>query len=402
MHRQYLATCFVIAVSIASVMIALPVCEGKEDSPGFSVRKNEVSFTDGSALLQGTVFLPEIKANVPGVVILGGAERGPRNPYKEGMAAFFASNGIAALIYDSPGTGRSTGNALLQTKDDRVREAANALHFLCAQEGVNAKEVGIWGISEGANIALLAAARERSAAFAISISSALGVSPVEISRFRIEMTGHELGLARDDISRALVLEEILYELFSGADMAEWRLVKMKTKSWPDEPWSELIDAVNNSRRAQSPQERQEILETLRRVMMPWKEELWFELAVVDVRRFSQIFTLDAARFFAFLEKNPWAQGDWNDHLRAMGDMADLRCPVLALWGEKDNFLPPQRSAATLKRLLVRGGQDLTVEIIPRASHTMTYSGSNDFAGGYTSLMVDWLKARFGIPSPGDE
>lgn len=221
MHRQYLAACFVMAVSIASVMIALPVCEGKEDSPGFSVRKNEVSFTDGSALLQGTMFLPELKANVPGVVILGGAERGPRNPYKEGMAAFFASNGIAALIYDSPGTGRSTGNALLQTKDDRVREAANALHFLCAQDGVNAKEVGIWGISEGANIALLAAARER-------------------------------------------------------------------------------------------------------------------------------------------------------------------------------------SAATLKRLLVRGGQDLTVEIIPRASHTMTYSGSNDFAGGYASLMVDWLKARFGIPSPGDE
>jgi len=316
------------------------------------------------------------------------------------MAAFFAQGGIAALIYDSPGTGESTGNAILQTKDDRVREAAAALRFLCTREDVRPKEVGIWGISEGANTALLAAARDRTAAFVISVSSAWGVSPMEISRFRIEMTGHELGIAREDIQKALVLEEILYEFLSGAGMAEWRLVKMKTRGWPDEPWDELIDVVKNSRQAQTPQEKQGIQGTLRRVLMPWKDEPWFKLAVVDVRRFEQIFSLDTARFFVSLEKGPWAQGDWNDQLRTIGDLADLRCPVLALWGEMDNFLPPHRSAATLKRFLAMGDHDLTVEIIPKASHVMTYSGSDDFAGRYPGLMLDWLKARFAMPLAG--
>lgn len=128
------------------------------------------------------MFVPAVARDCPGVVNLGGAERGPRTHYKRKLASRFASQGIAALIYDSPGSGRSAGNALMQTKQDRVREALAAHDFLGEQAGIDRGRVGIYGLSEGAGIALLAAAEKPEVAFALPFSGGLGIPPLEQSR----------------------------------------------------------------------------------------------------------------------------------------------------------------------------------------------------------------------------
>ena len=102
----------------------------------------EVEFENDSAVLRGRVFIPDGKTDVPGVVILGGSERGPQTSMKRRLARRFADAGIAALIYDSPGTGSSTGNAMLQTRDGRADEALAALRCLSEQESVRADQVG--------------------------------------------------------------------------------------------------------------------------------------------------------------------------------------------------------------------------------------------------------------------
>jgi len=353
----------------------------------------EVEFRNGTTTLRGTVFRPEAAGSGPGVVILGGSERNARTDYKRRVASKFAESGVSALIYDSPGSGASTGNALLQTKNDRIVEALAAVRFLRGRPGVDPDRVGLWGISEGAGIALFASARDPGVAFAISVSSALGIAPMEISRFRIEMSGHEDRLSSEEIARALVLEEILYDLFSGAGLAEWRLIGMKVRNWPDEPWRELIEAVKACRREAPAAAREKAKDLLIRSLESWKDKVWFPLAIPDIALFDRMAALDAPTFLAFLDNNPWAKGDWLDHLRARNDLSTLRCPVLAVWGENDRFLPPHRSAAVLKRLLTEVGIDLTIEIIPGAGHIMTRAGENEVAPEYDKIVAAWLSSK---------
>jgi len=353
----------------------------------------EVEFRNGTTTLRGTIVRPEAAGSGPGVVILGGSERNARTDYKRRVASKFAESGIAALIYDSPGTGASTGNALLQTKNDRVVEALAAVRFLRGRPGVDPDRIGLWGISEGAGIALLAAAGDPRVAFAVSVSSALGIAPLEISRFRIEMSGHENRISSEDIARALVLEEILSDLFSGAGLAEWRLIGMKIRNWPDEPWGDLIEAVKACRRGVPAAAREKAKDLLIRSLKFWRDKAWFLLALPDVAVFDRIAALDAGPFFAFLDNNPWVKGDWLDHLRARNDLSTLRCPVLAAWGENDRFLPPHRSAAVLKHLLSRAGIDLTIEIIPEAGHIMTRAGEKEIAPEYDKIVAAWLSSK---------
>jgi len=353
----------------------------------------DVEFRNGTTTLRGTIFRPGAAGPGPGVVLLGGSERGARTDYKKRVASKFAESGISALIYDSPGTGASTGNALLQTKNDRIVEALAAVRFLRGRPGIDPDRIGLWGISEGAGIALLAAAGDPRVAFAVSVSSALGIAPMEISRFRIEMSGHEDRLSPEDIARALVLEEILYDLFSGAGLAEWRLIGLKVRNWPDEPWRELIEAVKAFRREAPPAEREKAKGPLIRSLEYWKDNGWFPLAVPDVAMFDRIAALDSGSFLAFMDNNPWAKGDWLDHLRARNDLSALRCPVLAIWGENDRFLPPNRSAAVLKRLLAGVEIDLTTEIIPGVGHIMTRAGENEIAPEYDKIVAAWLSSK---------
>ena len=64
----------------------------------------DVEFRNGPTTLRGTIFQPGGAGSGPGVVILGGSERGARNDYKKRVASKFAESGLSALIYDSPGT----------------------------------------------------------------------------------------------------------------------------------------------------------------------------------------------------------------------------------------------------------------------------------------------------------
>ncbi len=68
---------------------------------------------------------------------------------------------ITALIYDPAGSGQSTGNAPLQTRIARAEEAIAAVQCLRNETRMRPDQVGISGISEGALVTMLAAARDQ-------------------------------------------------------------------------------------------------------------------------------------------------------------------------------------------------------------------------------------------------
>ena len=82
-------------------------------------KEEEVRFANGQIQLGGTLFWPASGATRGAVVVLAGSDRSKRGPLRIRIAKNLARHGIAALVYDSPGIGTSTGNALLQSRDDR-------------------------------------------------------------------------------------------------------------------------------------------------------------------------------------------------------------------------------------------------------------------------------------------
>lgn len=361
-------------------------------------------FKSGLSLLKGTIFIPDGISDLPGVVLLGGSERGPRTHRKNQLAEHLAGAGIAALTYDSAGTGESTGNALLQARGDRAEEACAAARYLKNQAPVAVNQVGLLGISEGAGVAMLAAARDESLAFVIPVSGAFGITMTEVSRYRIEVQGRLRGLSSEEIQQALLLEELLFALMVGPESFEWRLIEMKAAQWPNRDWDQMINIVKTVCLATSPAEQEQKLDALRKTMSLFRSKSWFDLVVVDVARFDRFMAMSASDIYAFLEKGPLAAGDFIAVHEEMEQYRRVRCPVLAVWGENDNFLPPHRSAAFLKSCLSRGGHtDVTYRIVPNAGHILTRDGDDGrFVDEFLDLLTEWLLRRFAPPAANDK
>lgn len=271
-------------------------------------QEQQVRFTSGSDSLAGTLFWPAERASCPAIVVLAGSDRSQRGPLRTAIAEYFADHGIASLVYDSPGTGASSGSAMLQSSADRVVEALSAIAYLKGLPGIRPTAVGLFGGSEGANIALMACAEDPGVAFVIPVSSSLGVSILDILRYSAEKQGYEQGLTPDEIAQAVTFKEIAFILLSGTDIIEWSLIELRVNQWEDTAWMELIDLVRRHRKDLNPQQKKAFLESFRRIVTHFKTQRWFTL--VDVgSAVQQMFSLDTYTFFNLLESGRYYR-DW--------------------------------------------------------------------------------------------
>jgi pimeloyl-ACP methyl ester carboxylesterase len=75
----------------------------------------------------------------------------------------------------------------------------------------------------------------------------------------------------------------------------------------------------------------------------------------------------------------------------------VKCPVLAIFGEDDRFVPANLTATRLRQYLseVRN-QDYEVLVVSGANHILTKTGSGlygEFAPGYLDRMISWIHAH---------
>lgn len=135
----------------------------------------DVTIDNGDVRLAAELHVPEGHGPFPAVVLIHGSEPGIRKNYRE-YAKFFAANGIVALTYDKRGCGESGGNYLLADFHDLSGDALAAVAYLRSQSFVDTSRVGLWGISQGGWITLLATDRSPAVKFIINVSSPV-VSP---------------------------------------------------------------------------------------------------------------------------------------------------------------------------------------------------------------------------------
>ena len=132
----------------------------------------EVSFTNGDAVLKGTLVLPEgCSRKTPVLIMVTGSGLQNRDeeifehkPFAV-IADALARAGIATLRYDDRGFGASTGDVINCTTEDLKNDALAGITLLRDRFD----KVGVIGHSEGGTIALMLAA-EKKADFIISLA----------------------------------------------------------------------------------------------------------------------------------------------------------------------------------------------------------------------------------------
>ena len=143
-------------------------------TPGEVVRKpfpynmEEVSFTNGDAVLSGTLVYPEGwngKKKVPVAIMVTGSGLQNRDEELYGhkpflvISDYLARHGIATLRYDDRGAGSSTGDASKATTEDFMEDALAGLEFLRSKGRFG--KVGVIGHSEGGDIAFMLGSRKK-------------------------------------------------------------------------------------------------------------------------------------------------------------------------------------------------------------------------------------------------
>lgn len=178
--------------------------EPKAPSPYHS---EDITFKNAKAniTLGGTLTLPKKEGNFPAVVLISGSGSQDRNeeimehkPFLV-LADHLTKNGIAVLRFDDRGVGASGGNPANATSADFATDAQAAFDYLKTRKEINKKEIGFIGHSEGGLIAQLLAEKNPDAAF-IVLMAGPGIQGSELMVLQNYMIGKADGIPENELT----------------------------------------------------------------------------------------------------------------------------------------------------------------------------------------------------------
>lgn len=169
-------------------------------------------------VLAGTLTVPrDAAAPVPAVVLISGSgaqDRDSYAPVADGWRPFrqladtLGRLGIAVLRFDDRGVGASSGDQGRSTERTGAEDVMAALRYLRTLPSIDSRRLAILGHSEGARVAMLVAAQERTLAGVALIAGAADPRAAILAQ-ALWQVDHDprLQLARDS-ARARVLRQL--------------------------------------------------------------------------------------------------------------------------------------------------------------------------------------------------
>jgi uncharacterized protein len=240
------------------------------------------------------------------------------------LADVLTRRGIAVLRVDDRGVGGSTGSVVKSTSEDFAGDVLAGIAFLKSRADINAKKIGLIGHSEGGLIAPLVAARSSDVAFIVMMAGT-GLPGAEISYLQGRLIGKAMGV---DDKELVKQEEIQRRLFD--------IIKTETDH---------------------AKVRARVLEVTKKMVSELPEDERKRAGNIDSLVDSQIKTLESpwTRFFLTFDPRP--------------TLAKVRCPVLALNGDKDLQVPPKENLAEIRKALEQAGNtQVTTKELPGLNH----------------------------------
>jgi len=305
-------------------------------------KQEEVSFRNGDVTLSGTLLLPLTEVPYPAVVFLHGA--GSEGRYgARFLAEYFTRYGIAALIYDKRGVGKSTGDWKRSDFTDLAGDAIAGIHFLQERREINPRKIGIYGHSQGGSIGPLVAARSRDVAFVISGAGG-GVPMYEAEINSLTNQIRAKGITGGDLEEATAFIQIFINVARAG-----------------EGWAQLDTAIEKARDTK----------WLPILGVPAKDNYFWSF-------YRQIADYNPAVY--------WER---------------VSVPVLIIQAERDIYVPVGPSVANIDRALRKArNKDYTIIILPRALHSFNINPEPGqpfewwhVAPGFPDLLTAWIKQR---------
>jgi len=367
-------------MSIITILLILSLYFGNISVVHAQNHSEEVSFTNGDAVLSGTLTFPEASGPYPGVVLISGMGQqdrdwsfvGGKYKFAKGIADHLTAKGIAVLRYDDRGHGKSTGTPEMETGFDLLAEDVNAAVTMLRKRNDIAK-IGVCGHSLGGIIAPYMQVKYNAADFVIIVSGSF-------------ITGEQIS-----IDQAKTMPNI------------WRLSKDMT----DEECTEtgIRFAKSRSQYAKNGQGREVIEETLYK-LINWQIDNLTEEQIKenlqhykDIDEFREKSYEGALRYYTSPHQLSFVSHDPAEYI------SKVKCPILVLFGEKDKHVTIEKNRAPLMHAMADSmTRDFTVIIIADADHVYTTFGLNqkwDVLPDMLNFMTSWVRARVGNGYSGD-
>jgi pimeloyl-ACP methyl ester carboxylesterase len=172
--------------------------EPKKPYP-YSEQEVQVASSDG-VKLAGTLTLPRGAGPFPAVVLITGSGPQDRDEAILGhrpflvLADYLTRNGIAVLRCDDRGVAKSTGVYVDAKLGDFTNDALACADFLHARKEIGPKHIGLIGHSEGATIATEAAARAPDKIAFVVMLAGPGVPMVQLLKRQTHDLNHAAGV----------------------------------------------------------------------------------------------------------------------------------------------------------------------------------------------------------------
>lgn len=280
--------------------------------------------------LAGTLTLPQSEGPFPAVILITGSGQQNRNEEIAGhrpflvLSDYLTRQGIAVLRVDDRGIGGSTGNVSQDTTEDFAGDVLTGVEYLKSREEIDPSRIGLIGHSEGGLIAPMVAVKSPDIAF-IVLMAAPGVTGEEILYMQSDRITRAEGASNETIVQNEALMRRMYSVVK----------EEKNNIAAEEELREIL--------------RTEIANTSEQKT----ESSGHSEAVID----AQVTALTSPwmRFFLTYDPRP--------------TLMKVKCPVLAITGEKDLQVPPEENLRAIDDALKAGGnKDYIVKELPGLNH----------------------------------
>ncbi len=294
--------------------------------------EEEVAYENKEAgvRLAGTLTLPQSEGPFPAVILITGSGAQNRDEEILGhrpflvLSDYLTRRGIAVLRVDDRGIGGSTGNFSQATTEDFAGDVLTGVEFLKSRKEIDSSRIGLIGHSEGGLIAPMVAVQSPDISF-IVLMAAPGLTGEEILYLQSDLIARAGGASNETIAKN---DALMRRMFSVVKEEENNTIAEE----------ELRNILRAEMANMSEQER---------------KNLGYSEATID----SQAAGLSSPwmRFFLTYDPKP--------------ALMKVKCPVLAINGEKDLQVPPEENLYAINEALKEGGnKDYTVKELPGLNH----------------------------------
>ena len=312
-------------------------------------KQEEVSYRYGDTTVTAKLLLPATTGPHAALIDLGqGYFLGPDNGPDQ---YFYVRQGLAMMTPTRRTIGGSEANYLKSSFEERAREILEGVEMLKQRRDINPRQIGLYGDSQTAWIAPLAATLSPDVAFLIlRVPSALPVT--ENILYEIESMLRRDNFSEADITKALALRQLIHRTI--LTNTEWENLKTEIDKSKDEKW------------------------------FPYVRAGWFPSLKIPPDEAAAKGLRDPLTY----DPLPILQ--------------TVRVPVLALNGELDEAVPTKSSVPIMEAAFRKAGnKDFTVIVLPKAGHNFLETdrpyGAEEFVrkkryvSGYWDTLAAWLR-----------